>query len=1143
MNNSNDNGINEQALVEFEQYIKDIWSFLPTPISYLSPLGVILDLDKTLENMLQCSKEKLVGRFLADFSPQKDRIEELQKLTFEKGSVKNYVCSLQSNNSVIPVSVSTLVRKSQEGEIIGYFAAFTDISESKRAEQLLQKTTDYQRQLLETARYLTESLDIREVLTRIGSSARNILNAHGCAIYLLEPDKKTLTPVVAIDPPYEDEIMATPLDIDRSFTGHAIKTGKATIFNETLQSSVGHHIPGTPDEEDEHIIVAPFIVDGEKLGAMCLNRYTKEFDDDDLSVVDVFATYAATALRNARIHNDLQQEIEQRRYVQQALESEKAHLEQLLESAQEGVAVTDTEGMVRRINSEFTKIFGYTRKEVEGKSIEELIAPQHRYDEAKSITERARKGKSVSLETACRRKDGSVLDVSVLASPIIVNKQLVGMYAIYRDISSRKEAERSLRASEERYRTLVNTTPEAVTVTDLEGNITYVSTQTLQIHGYDSPDELLGKNAFDLIDPAEHKMAMANLKKTMEEGMTRNLGYKLLRKDGTTFDGELNASLITDDQGNPQAFVATTRDVTERKLAERTLRENEEKYRNLFQNSNDAIFIHDLDGNIIDVNNKVLVLFEYSKSEILSLTIDKLHPSDALPKSTQAFKEISKKGSVNFEIDFKKKDGTIFPAEVSSSMFEIGGAKVIQGVVRDISGRVRAEHNLRDSEERFRELVEKAGAAILIDDREGKIKFCNKRLADLFGYTLEEMKTKDIGSIIHPDDFERVVKFHNGRVNGKKVPSKYEFMGIKKNGEIMYLEIDAVALKEGDKIIGTRSYLWDITQRKMSEDAIKSSEERLKILFEYAPDGYYLTDLKGIFLDGNRAAEEMVGYKKEELIGKNFAKTKLLSTKQLPKAAALLARNALGQPTGPDEFILTRKDGSKTIVSIRTFPVRIEGKTVVLGIAHDITEYKRTQEELKRSYERMQKVLEDTINALTSAVEKRDPYTAGHQHRVAVLADAIAERMRLPEKQKEGLHVAALVHDIGKINVPAGILNKPSGLSEPEFALVKDHVIVGYDILRTIEFPWPVAEIVLQHHERLDGSGYPSGIKDGAILLEAKILGVADVVESMLAHRPYRPARGIEVAVNEITKNKKKLYDPKVVNACLKVLKDNQFSS
>ena len=412
----------------------------------------------------------------------------------------------------------------------------------------------------------------------------------------------------------------------------------------------------------------------------------------------------------------------------------------------------------------------------------------------------------------------------------------------------------------------------------------------------------------------------------------------------------------------------------------------------------------------------------------------------------------------------------------------------------------------------------------------------------MFGYELEEMLTKEIRSIVHPHDLDRVLKLHHNRINGKNAPVKYEFMGIRKEGTVIHLEIDAVALKVGDKIIGTRSYIWDVTERKKVEEAIRSSEERLKLLFEFAPDGYYLMDLKGTFLDGNKAAEDMTGFDKEELIGKNFAKTKLLSASQLPKALALLARNAVGQPTGPDEFTLTRKDGSKTIVGIRTFPVRIDGQTVVLGIARDITDYKRTQDELRWSYERMQKVLEDTINALTSAVEKRDPYTAGHQHRVAILADAIAEKMRLPDKQKKGLHVAALVHDIGKINVPAGILNKPSILSDAEFALVKDHVLVGYDILRTIEFPWPVAEIVLQHHERLDGSGYPKGLKDGELMPEAKILAVADVVESMLAHRPYRPARGMEDAVNEIKKHKRKLYDTKVVSACLKVLKDKDFS-
>jgi len=877
--------VKDKILIEFEQYIKDIWAFLPTPIAYISPLGVILDSDSTLEEMLHCSKDSLVGRLLEDFFPQKEQFEEVQRETIEEGSVRNYLCNLESeNNCTIPVSISTLVRKSRQGEIIGYFAAFTDISDNKRIEQLLQNTASRQRQLLETARYLAESLDIQEVLTRIAESARNIVRADGCSIYLLEADRKTLKPVVAIDPPYEEEILATSLNIDTSFTGKAIKEKQAMIFNDTANNPMGQQIPGTPEEKNEHVIAAPFIVDGEIIGAMCLDRDSIQFVVDDLVVCEVFATYAATALRNARTYHDLQQEVQRRESVQRALEIEKGYLEQLFESAQEGIAMLDLDGSVQRVNSEFSKIFGYTRKEVLGRSIDDLIAPPDLSEEARSITERAGKGEGISLEAVRCCKDGSLIDVSVLASPIAVNGKQVGVYAIYRDITARK----------------------------------------------------------------------------------------------------------------------------------------------------------------------------------------------------------------------------------------------------------KAENDLRESEERYRDLVEKAGAAILLIDRDDKFTYYNKRFTELLGYSFDEMKKKELKSVVHPDDLDQVAGVRHRLLHGKIETLRHEFRGVRRDGSIVYLECDAIALKDDGNIVGTRSYIWDVTQRK-------NTEERLKLLFEFAPDGYYLTDLKGIFLDGNKAYEEITGYKKQELIGMDFSRAKLLSTDQVSKAQALLAKNAIGHPTGPDEFVLTRKDGSKTIVGTRTYPVTIDGKTVVLGIARDITEYKRTQEELRKSYERMQKVLEDTINALTSAVEKRDPYTAGHQNRVALLADAIAERLNLPGYQKEGLHVAALVHDIGKINVPAGILNKPSGLSDAEFALVKDHVVVGYDILRTIEFPWQVAEIVLQHHERMDGSGYPKGTKGSGMMQEAKILAVADVVESMMAHRPYRPALGKEKAVFEITRNKKKLYEAKVVNACLKVLRDRKF--
>ncbi len=207
----------------------------------------------------------------------------------------------------------------------------------------------------------------------------------------------------------------------------------------------------------------------------------------------------------------------------------------------------------------------------------------------------------------------------------------------------------------------------------------------------------------------------------------------------------------------------------------------------------------------------------------------------------------------------------------------------------------------------------------------------------------------------------------------------------------------------------------------------------------------------------------------------------------------------------------------------------------------DITERKQAEEERKQGLEKIRTTLEETVNALASAVEMRDSYTAGHQRRVAQLACAVARETDLPDDQIEAIYMAGLIHDIGKISVPADILLKPSRLSEMEMNLIKTHPQVSFDILKDIEFPWPVAHIVLQHHERMDGSGYPHGLSGEDILLEARILAIADVVEAMASHRPYRPALGIDKALDEISKNKGILYDSAVVNACTKILAEQGF--
>jgi len=243
----------------------------------------------------------------------------------------------------------------------------------------------------------------------------------------------------------------------------------------------------------------------------------------------------------------------------------------------------------------------------------------------------------------------------------------------------------------------------------------------------------------------------------------------------------------------------------------------------------------------------------------------------------------------------------------------------------------------------------------------------------------------------------------------------------------------------------------------------------------------------------------------------------------VPESEALLEeRFRLISEEGEASFETAHFRENGTTFSLSVLAKRIQWieRPAVLSIAKDITEQKRAEKFLNNTLERLRGVTGSVIQVIVAAVEFRDPYTAGHQKRVSDLGRAIATEMKLPDDHVEGIRIAGVIHDLGKISVPAEILSKPSKLNEMEFNLVKDHPLNGYGILKDVDFDWPIAEIVYQHHERLDGSGYPRGLKGEEILLEARILAVADVVEAMASHRPYRAALGLDAALEEITANR-----------------------
>lgn len=331
--------------------------------------------------------------------------------------------------------------------------------------------------------------------------------------------------------------------------------------------------------------------------------------------------------------------------------------------------------------------------------------------------------------------------------------------------------------------------------------------------------------------------------------------------------------------------------------------------------------------------------------------------------------------------------------------------------------------------------------------------------------------------------------------------------------------------------------------RKIAEKALLESEAKFRALVESTSDWIWEVDGNGKYTYSSPQVYDLLGYHAEEVLGKS----------PLDFMAADDARRYSEQISAITmqrkhfhllENANLHKDGRVVFLESSGTPmIDSQGDLIgYRGINRDITERKEAEKERRATAKKLEKTLLQTIEAVAATLEARDPYTAGHQRQVAALAHAIAREMGLSEEKISGLYLAALIHDLGKISVPAEILTKPGKLNDVEFELIKNHAQTGYDIIKDILFPLPIAQMVLQHHERLDGSGYPQHLTGDQILFESKLLAVADVVEAMTSNRPYRPGLGLDAALDEITVHRGVLYDPTVVDTCIALFRENKFS-
>lgn len=332
--------------------------------------------------------------------------------------------------------------------------------------------------------------------------------------------------------------------------------------------------------------------------------------------------------------------------------------------------------------------------------------------------------------------------------------------------------------------------------------------------------------------------------------------------------------------------------------------------------------------------------------------------------------------------------------------------------------------------------------------------------------------------------------------------------------------------------------------------AIAESERLYRLIAENVSDVIWTLDMNFRYTYFSPSVKKLRGFGVEEAMSQKMEE--ILTPSSMKLVSNVMSEELEFEKMGANglsrtktlELEVFRKDGSTIWTEAGISFLRdLDGRAIgILGVTRDISERKQAEEKIEHTLRNLRKSVEGTIQVLTLTVETRDPYTAGHQKRVARLAVAIAGEMGLSEDQAEGIRLAGEIHDLGKLSVPADILSKPSRLSEIEYSLIKIHPEAGYNILKDIDFSWPIALIVLQHHEKIDGSGYPGGLKDGDIIPEARIIAVADVVEAIASHRPYRAALGIDKALDEISKNRGILYDSQSVDACITLFQKKGFS-
>ena len=1092
----------ENELRELEANYQSLFKNIPSGIYRSTSDGEILATNPALVRMLGYeSEDELKNIHIHDLYVDPENREDILKTISKNGETfTREICLKRKDGQIISVLDNTRTIHDEHGKILYFEGTLTDITERKCAEQEIGT-------LLELSRQSGTETSLDDLLFSIAARIVEVIPpAEAASIHLYDTERQVLK-IKAWAGFKDSEIKGIEFRIDGSLGGRILSTRKPALINNASEDPDYKRVnkPGIKTIKSQ--IAVPLIYKERVIGIIFADNRTRigAFSQKDLDFLESIGNQLAGTIENARLFEQVREDQERLRQSEQQYRS-------VVEDSPLLICRFLPDGTITFVNQEYCKYFGKKYDELIGTNVQSTMPEENSENIVSDITLLSAGSPILASEKKSIKHDGEVRWVRWTNRALFDDKERITSYQAFgEDITERKRAqERELKQYQ---------------------NVMF-----------------LAETAMSFVDFPP------------EEDIYRFVGEQLREHIGE--------SIVIINSIDQAKGILTTRAVSGLgKLSKGAIKLIGRDPVGLEYDANDENLAYLSDGNLHDCEKGLYEVLLETVPKPVCHALEKLYP----------FNKMYTMGFVKNDVLF----GTV--VIFLSQGAELESKETVKSFVKQASiaiQRRQAEEALRQEQEKAQKYLDIAGVIMIALNQKGEVTLINQEGRRILGYEEDELIGKNWFDTCLPEKNVKEIKqvFKKIMVGGDDLVDHYENQVLTKSGEQKIIAWHNTNLwDEKGNCIGILSSGEDISKRERTQqllntlnqagiamgkalthtdifNAIADQLKQLDISCMLFPLDESKTRLYTRYCDYETTllikTEKLAGLEHKDLSFPvdtiNAYREVIREKKNLfidnseQVVQQVLPEFAKGLSTQAIKILRVRKsilvpliveDQVLGVFSVQSDDLIQDDIPIVTAFADQLAGAWLKVEFVRK----LKKSLDGTIRTIAATVEVRDSYTAGHQLCVSDLATAIANQMGLAESQVEGIRMAGIIHDLGKIRVPAEILSKPGKLSELEFELIKTHPQVGYDLLKNIEFPWPLAQIVLQHHERMDGSGYPQGLMWAEIMLEARILGVADVVEAMSTHRPYRPALGLEKALAQIRKDKGTLLDSEVVDACLKV--------